>query len=87
MSWQVCARQATSGMSWLRYVAVLDAQRIAMMRRADPRLRRTFLSVAYRHGRNPAKAGCVRRPLDLAHHLLPAKEEWRAPTPRSVVKA
>jgi len=75
------------GNRWLRYAAVLGAQRIAAMRGADPKLKRTFLSVALRHGRNPAKVACARRLLDLVHHLLTGQEEYQAPLPRCAVKA
>jgi len=37
------------GNKWLRYAAVLAAQRLAQMRQPDPKLKRTFLSVAFRH--------------------------------------
>jgi len=63
----------------LRYAAVLAAQRMAQMKSADPRLKRAYLAVAFKHGRNPAKVDCARRLLDLAHHLLTHEEDYRAP--------
>ncbi len=73
------------GNRWLRYAAVLAAQRIAALRTADPRLRRTFLSASFRHGRNPGKVACARRLLDLVHHLLTKEEPYR-PAPPTVAK-
>jgi len=72
------------GNRWLRYAAVLAAQRMAAMRQADPRLKRTFLSVAFRHGHNPGKVACARRLLDLIHHLLCKGEDYRPPAARGV---
>jgi len=66
---------------------VLAAQRMAVMRHADPKLKRTFLAVAFKHGRNPAKVACARRLLDLIHHLLTYQEDYQSPVPRSGVKA
>jgi len=74
------------GNRWLRYAAVLAAQRMAVMRCADPKLKRTFLSVAFRHGRNPAKVACARRLLDLVHHLLSQHQDYRAPVPREAAR-
>jgi len=71
------------GNKWLRYAAVLAAQRIAQMREPDPRLKRTFLSVAFRHGRNPGKIAAARRLLDLVYHMLKKEEAYRAPTARA----
>jgi transposase len=70
------------GNRWLRYVAVLAAQRMAMMRTADPKLKRTFLSVAFRQGRNPAKVAVARGLLDLVWHLLVHEEEYCPPPAR-----
>ena len=66
-----------NGNSWLRYAAVLAAQRIGQMRRPDPRLKRIFLSVAFRHGRNPAKIAVARRLLDLIYYLLKKGKDYR----------
>ena len=41
------------GNKWLRHSAVLAAQRMSQMHQADPGIKRTFLSVAFRHGRHP----------------------------------
>jgi transposase len=73
------------GNRWLRYLAVLAAQRMVVMRQADPKIKRLFLSVAFRHGRNPAKVACARWLLDLVHHLLTREEEYQAPIPRAVM--
>jgi transposase len=75
-------RLTKKGNRWLRYVAVLAAQRMAMLRKPDAKLKRSFLSVAFRHGRNPAKVATARRLLDLAWHLMVNEEDYRAPTPR-----
>jgi transposase len=75
-------RLTKRGNRWLRYAAVLAAQRMAAMRHADPRLKRTFLSVAFRHGHNPGKVACARRLLDLVHHLLCRHEDYRPRPPR-----
>lgn len=80
-------RLRKQGNRWLRYAAVLAAQRMAVMRRPDPKLKRTFLSVALRHGRNPAKVACARRLLDLVHHLLVQEEDYRAPVAHSAVRS
>jgi transposase len=74
------------GNRWLRYAAVLAAQRMAVMRQADPKLKRTFLTVAFKHGRNPAKVAYARRLLDLIHHLLTHQEDYQAPVTRPSVK-
>jgi transposase len=70
------------GNRWLRCAAVLAVQKLGMMRGADARLKRTYLATAFRHGRNPAKIAYARRLLDLAHHLLINREDYRAPKPR-----
>jgi len=62
------------GNRWLRYAAVLAAQRLSQMRHPDPRLKHTFVSVAFRHGRNPGKIAAARRLLDFVYHLLKEKE-------------
>jgi transposase len=67
------------GNKWLRYAAVLAAQRLAQMREPDPKLKRTFLSVAFRHGRNPGKVAAARQLLDLIYHMLRKKEDYRSP--------
>jgi len=67
------------GNRWLRYAAVLASQRIAAMRQADPKLKRSFLNVAFRRGRNPAKVHCARLLLDLCHHLLLHEEAYQPP--------
>lgn len=72
------------GNRWLRYVAVLAAQRMALLKTADAKLKRTFLSVAFRHGRNPAKVAGARRLLDLVWHLLVQEEEYRPPRMRAM---
>jgi len=66
-----------SGNKWLRYAAVLAAQRIGQMRHPDSRLKRLFLSVAFRHGRNPAKIAVARRLLDLIYQLLKKGQDYR----------
>lgn len=68
--------------TWLRYAAVLATQRMAQMRHPDPRLKRIFLSVAFRHGRNPGKVAAARRLLDLVYHLLKEEEDYQAPIAR-----
>jgi len=72
------------GNRWLRYAAVLAAQRMVHMRWADPKRKRAFYSVALRHGRNPAKVDCARRLLDLCHHLLIHEEDYLAPEARYI---
>jgi len=72
------------GNRWLRYAAVLAAQRMVNMRSADPRLKRAFYSVALKHGRNPAKVDCARRLLDLCHHLLVQEEDYQSPEARRI---
>jgi transposase len=76
-----------AGNKWLRYAAVLAAQRIGQMREPDPRLKRIFLSVAFRHGRNPGKIAVARRLLDLIYHLLKKGQDYRAPKPRAAATA
>jgi len=71
-----------TGNKWLRYAAVLAAQRIGQMKEPDPRLKRIFLSVAFRHGRNPGKIAVARRLLDLIYILLKKGQDYRAPKPR-----
>ena len=71
------------GNKWLRYAAVLAAQRIAQMRQPDPKLKRTFLSVAFRHRRNPGKIAAARRLLDLIYYLLKYARDYRPPTVRT----
>ncbi|MGD0110797.1 MAG: IS110 family transposase [Armatimonadota bacterium] len=70
------------GNAWLRYAAVLATQRMAQMRHPDPKLKHVFLSVAFRHGRNPGKIAAARRLLDLIYHLLKAEEDYQPPIPR-----
>lgn len=74
------------GNKWLRYAAVLAAQRMSQMHQADPRIRKVFLSVAFRHGRNPAKVAAARRLLDLSYYLLSKEEAYRAPRARVAPK-
>jgi transposase len=71
-----------AGNKWLRYAAVLGAQRIGMMKEPDPRLKCIFLSVAFRHGRNPAKIAVARRLLDLIYHMLRKEQDYKAPRDR-----
>ena len=71
-----------AGNRWLRYAAVLAAQRIGQMKEPDPRLKRIFLSVAFRHGRNPGKIAAARRLLDLIYYMLKKEEDYRAPRVR-----
>jgi transposase len=71
-----------AGNKWLRYAAVLAAQRIGQMKEPDPRLKRIFLSVAFRHGRNPGKIAAARRLLDLIYYMLKKEEDYRAPRVR-----
>jgi transposase len=71
-----------AGNRWLRYAAVLAAQRIGQMKEPDPRLKRVFLSVAFRHGRNPGKIAVARRLLDLIYYMLKKEEDYRAPRVR-----
>jgi transposase len=71
-----------TGNAWLRCAAVLATQRMAQMRHPDPRLKRIFLSVAFRHGRNPGKIAAARRLLDVVYHLLKQEEDYQAPIPR-----
>jgi len=73
-----------AGNKWLRYAAVLAAQRIGQMKEPDPRLKRVFLSVAFRHGRNPGKIAAARRLLDLIYYMLKKEEDYRAPRVRKV---
>ncbi len=49
------------------------------MREPDPRLKRIFLSVAFRHGRNPGKIPAARQLLDLIYYMLRKDEDYRAP--------
>jgi len=72
-----------TGNAWLRYAAVLATQRMAQMRHPDPTLKRIFLSVAFRHGRNPGKVAAARRLLDLVYHLLKEEEDYQAPIARA----
>jgi transposase len=67
------------GNKWLRHTAVLAAQRMSQMHHPDPSIKRTFLSVAFRHGRNPGKVAAARRLLDLSYHLLKKEVDYRAP--------
>jgi transposase len=76
-----------TGNKWLRYAAVLAAQRTAQLRHPDPRLKRTFLSVAFRHGRNPAKVAAARRLLDLIYCLLKKGQDYQPPRPRATATA
>lgn len=76
-----------AGNKWLRYAAVLAAQRIGQMRAPDPRLKRIFLSVAFRHGRNPAKIAVARRLLDLIYYMLKKGQDYRASTSRAAATA
>jgi len=76
-----------AGNKWLRYAAVLAAQRIGQMRVPDPRLKRIFLSVAFRHGRNPAKIAVARRLLDLIYYMLKKGQDYRASKPRAAATA
>jgi transposase len=66
------------GNKWLRHAAVLAAQRMSQMHQADPGIKRTFLSVAFRHGRNPGKVAAARRLLDLSYHLLKKEVDYQA---------
>lgn len=74
------------GNKWLRYAAVLAAQRMSQMHHPDPRIKRVFLSVAFRHGRNPAKVAAARRLLDLSYYLLKKEEAYQAPRARIAPK-
>ena len=65
------------GNRWLRYAAVLGAQSMMNRRKADSKLKRSFLNVAFRRGRNPAKVHCARLLLDLCHHLLLHEESYQ----------
>jgi transposase len=76
-----------AGNKWLRYAAVLAAQRIGQMKEPDPRLKRTFLSVAFRHGRNPGKIAVARRLLDLIYYMLKKGQDYRVSRPRAVTTA
>ena len=76
-----------AGNKWLRYAAVLAAQRIGQMKEPDPRLKRIFLSVAFRHGRNPAKIAVARRLLDLMYYMLKKGEDYRVSKPRVATTA
>ncbi len=76
-----------TGNKWLRYAAVLAAQRIGQMRHPDPRLKRLFLSVAFRHGRNPAKIAVARRLLDLIYYMLTKGTDYRASGRRTATAA
>jgi transposase len=76
-----------AGNRWLRYAAVLAAQRIGQMKEPDPRLKRIFLSVAFRHGRNPAKIAVARRLLDLIYHMLKKGQDYRISKPRVATTA
>jgi transposase len=75
-----------TGNKWLRYAAVQGAQRMSQMRHPDPRMKRTFLSVAFRHGRNPGKIAAARRLLDMIYHLLKQEEDYRAPTAATALR-
>jgi len=74
------------GNKWLRHAAVLAAQRMSQMHHPDPSIKRTFLSVAFKHGRNPAKVAAARRLLDLSYYLLRKEEAYQAPRARTVTK-
>ena len=63
---------------------MLAAKRIGQMREPNPRLKRIFLSVAFRHGRNPGKIAAARRLLNLIYHMLKKGEDYRAPRVRKV---
>ena len=76
-----------AGNRWLRCAAVLAAQRIGQTREPDPRLKRIFLSVAFRYGRNPGKIAVARRLLDLIYYLLKKGQDYRAPKPRAAATA
>ena len=76
-----------AGNKWLRYAAVLAAQRIGQMKEPDPRLKRIFLSVAFRHGRNPGKIAVARRLLDLIYYMRKKGQDYRASKPRAVTTA
>lgn len=76
-----------TGNKWLRHAAVQAAQRTTQMRHPDPRLKRTFLSVAFRHGCNPGKIAVARRLLDMIHHLLKRQKDYRAPVTAAVTEA
>lgn len=65
------------GNKWLRYYAVLGAQKVTQSRNGDSRLRRTYWSVVGRHGRNPAKVAVARQLLDLVRHLLWHDENYQ----------
>ena len=71
------------GNKWLRHTAVLAAQRMSQMHHPDPSIKRTFLSVAFRHGRNPGKVAAARRLLDLSYHLLKKEVDYQAPPART----
>ena len=75
------------GNKWLRHTAVLAAQRMSQMHHPDPGIKRTFLSVAFRHGRNPGKVAAARRLLDLSYHLLKKEVDYQAPRARTVPTA
>jgi len=66
----------------LRRTAVLAAQRMSQMHHPDPSIKRTFLSVAFRHGRNPGKVA-ARRLLDLSYYLLKKEVDYQAPRART----
>jgi hypothetical protein len=60
---------------------------MSQMRQADPGIKRTFLSVAFRHGRNPGKVAATRRLLDLSYHLLKKEVDYQAPGTRTAPTA
>jgi len=66
---------------------VLAAQRMSQMHHPDPSIKRTFLSVAFRHGRNPGKVAAARRLLDLSYHLLKKEADYQAPRARTAPTA
>lgn len=75
------------GNKWLRHTAVLAAQRMSQMHQADPGIKRTFLSVAFRHGRNPGKVAAARRLLDLSYHILKKEVDYQTPRVRATTTA
>jgi len=75
-----------TGNRWLRYAAVQGAQRMSQMRNPDPRMKRTFLSVSFRHGCNPGKIAAARRLLDMIYHLLKREEDYQAPVAATAVR-
>ena len=75
-----------TGNRWLRYAAVQAAQRMSQMRNPDPRMKRTFPSVSFRHGYNPGKIAAARRLLDMIYHLLKREEDYQAPVAATAVR-